>query len=167
MVGPLTSRSQWKIRQINVLRLHTMRASARPRLWTFTLMKLEIENVSKIYRGNVQAVRSFRPELGPGVLGLLGPNGAGKSTLMRILATITQPSAGRVLWNGTDINHDPDTLRIVLGYLPQDFGIYPNLSAVEFLSYLAAVKGLDAGSAQRRISELPVLSLSGEQKRNL
>jgi ABC-2 type transport system ATP-binding protein len=131
-----------------------MRASARPRPWTFTLMKLEIENVSKIYRGNVQAVRSFRLELGPGVLGLLGPNGAGKSTLMRILATITQPSAGRVLWNGTDINHDPDTLRTVLGYLPQDFGIYPNLSAVEFLSYLAAVKGLDAGSARRRISEL-------------
>jgi ABC-2 type transport system ATP-binding protein len=56
--------------------------------------------------------------------------------------------------NGTDINHDPDTLRTVLGYLPQDFGIYPNLSAVEFLSYLAAVKGLDAGSARRRISEL-------------
>jgi ABC-2 type transport system ATP-binding protein len=117
-------------------------------------MKLEIENVSKIYRGNVQAVRSFRLELGPGVLGLLGPNGAGKSTLMRILATITQPSAGRVLWNGTDINHDPDTLRAVLGYLPQDFGIYPNLSAVEFLSYLAAVKGLDAAIARRRISEL-------------
>ena len=74
-------------------------------------MKLEIENVSKTYRGNVEALRSFRLELGPGVLGLLGPNGAGKSTLMRILATVTQPSAGRVLWNGTDIKHDPDTLR--------------------------------------------------------
>jgi ABC-type multidrug transport system ATPase subunit len=88
------------------------------------------------------------------VLGLLGPNGAGKSTLMRILATITQPSAGRVLWNGTDIKHDPDTLRTVLGYLPQDFGIYPNLSALEFLGYLAAVKGLDAASARKRIGEL-------------
>ena len=117
-------------------------------------MKLEIENVSKTYRGNVQALRSFRLELGPGVLGLLGPNGAGKSTLMRILATITQPSAGRVLWNGADVKHDPDTLRAVLGYLPQDFGIYPNLSAVEFLGYLAAVKGLDAASARRRIGEL-------------
>jgi ABC-type multidrug transport system ATPase subunit len=117
-------------------------------------MKLEIENVSKTYRGKVEALRSFSLELGPGVLGLLGPNGAGKSTLMRILATITRPSAGRVLWNGTDINHDPDTLRTVLGYLPQDFGIYPNLSAVEFLEYLAAVKGLDAASARRRIGEL-------------
>jgi len=122
--------------------------------WTFTLMKLEIENVSKTYRGNVEALRSFCLELGPGVLGLLGPNGAGKSTLMRILATITQPSAGCVLWNGTDIKLDPDTLRTVLGYLPQDFGIYPNLSALEFLEYLAAVKGLDAASARKRIGEL-------------
>ena len=117
-------------------------------------MKLEIENVSKTYRGNVEALRSFSLELGPGVLGLLGPNGAGKSTLMRILATITQASAGRVLWNGTDIKHDPDMLRTVLGYLPQDFGIYPNLNAVEFLGYLAAVKGLDAASARQRIGEL-------------
>jgi ABC-type multidrug transport system ATPase subunit len=117
-------------------------------------MKLEIENVSKTYRGNVEALRSFRLELGPGVLGLLGPNGAGKSTLMRILATITRPTAGRVLWNGTDIKHDPDTLRAVLGYLPQDFGIYPNLSALEFLGYLAAVKGLDAAGARKRIGEL-------------
>jgi ABC-type multidrug transport system ATPase subunit len=117
-------------------------------------MKLEIENVSKTYRGNVEALRSFRLEVGPGVLGLLGPNGAGKSTLMRILATITQPTAGRVLWNGTDIKHNPDALRTVLGYLPQDFGIYPNLSALEFLGYLAAVKGLDAASARQRIGEL-------------
>ncbi len=117
-------------------------------------MKLEIENVSKTYRGKVEALRSFRLELGPGVLGLLGPNGAGKSTLMRILATITQPSAGRVLWNGADIQRAPDTLRTVLGYLPQDFGIYPNLSAVEFLEYLAAVKGLDVASARKRIGEL-------------
>jgi ABC-type multidrug transport system ATPase subunit len=117
-------------------------------------MKLEIENVSKTYRGNVEALRSFRLAVGPGVLGLLGPNGAGKSTLMRILATITQPTAGWVLWNGTDIKHDPDTLRTVLGYLPQDFGIYPNLSALEFLEYLAAVKGLDAASACKRIGEL-------------
>ena len=120
-------------------------------------MKLAIDNVSKTYRGNVAALRSFGLELGPGVLGLLGPNGAGKSTLMRILATITRPTAGRVLWNGTDIKREPDTLRAVLGYLPQDFGIYPNLSAVEFLEYLAAVKGLDAARARNRIGELLAL----------
>jgi ABC-2 type transport system ATP-binding protein len=117
-------------------------------------MKLTIEDVSKTYRGKVEALRNFQLELGPGVLGLLGPNGAGKSTLMRILATITQPSSGRVLWNGSDIKQDPDALRTVLGYLPQDFGIYPNLSAREFLEYLAAVKGLDAADARKRIAEL-------------
>jgi ABC-type multidrug transport system ATPase subunit len=131
-------------------------------------MKLDVENVSKTYRGNVEALRSFCLELGPGVLGLLGPNGAGKSTLMRILATITQPSAGRVLWNGTDIRHDRDTLRNVLGYLPQDFGIYPNLSAAEFLGYLAAVKGLDAPTAGRRIGELlELVNLADSARRPL
>ena len=117
-------------------------------------MKLEIDNVSKTYRAGVEALRSFRLGLGPGVLGLLGPNGAGKSTLMRILATVTRPSTGRVLWNGKDIQDDPDMLRDALGYLPQDFGIYPNLSAIEFLGYLAAVKGLGVACTQRRIGEL-------------
>jgi ABC-type multidrug transport system ATPase subunit len=117
-------------------------------------MNLTIEAVSKFYRGNVAALRDFQLSLGPGVLGLLGPNGAGKSTLMRILATITQPTSGRVLWNGADIRQNPDSLRTVLGYLPQDFGVYPNLSALEFLEYLAAVKGLDAASARKRIGEL-------------
>jgi ABC-type multidrug transport system ATPase subunit len=88
------------------------------------------------------------------VFGLLGPNGAGKSTLMRILATVTQATEGRVLWNGTNIAIAPGILRSVLGYLPQDFGVYPNLSGREFLEYLAAVKGLDGPSARRRIVEL-------------
>ena len=80
----------------------------------------------------MQALREVQLSLAPGVLGLLGPNGAGKSTLMRILATITRPSSGRVTWNGNDIATNPDALRSVLGYLPQDFGVYPNLSAIEF-----------------------------------
>lgn len=117
-------------------------------------MQLVVETVSKTYRGDVQALRNFELKLGPGVLGLLGPNGAGKSTLMRILATVTRPSAGRVLWNGTDITRAPESLRSVLGYLPQDFGVYPNLNAIEFLDYLAAVKGVRAASAKRRIGEL-------------
>jgi ABC-2 type transport system ATP-binding protein len=117
-------------------------------------MKLEIEGVSKKYAGKLWALRDLRMEIGAGVVGLLGPNGAGKSTLMRILATVTRATEGRVLWNGTDIARTPDSLRSVLGYLPQDFGVYPHLTAREFLEYLAAAKGLDAVSARRRIDEL-------------
>jgi ABC-type multidrug transport system ATPase subunit len=117
-------------------------------------MQLIVENLSKSYRGSVQALRNVQLTLAPGVLGLLGPNGAGKSTLIRILATITQPSAGRVLWNDQDIASHPDLLRSVVGYLPQDFGVYPNLSAIEFLDYLAAVKGVPAAAAAKRIAEL-------------
>lgn len=117
-------------------------------------MNLSIENISKQYRRDAWALRHFTHELGPGILGLLGPNGAGKSTLMRILATITQATEGRVTWNGSDIALQPDALRCELGYLPQDFGVYPSLNAVEFLEYIAAIKGLERQAARRRIDEL-------------
>jgi ABC-type multidrug transport system ATPase subunit len=131
-------------------------------------VKLAIENVTKRYRKGVVALRGFSLELKPGVLGLLGPNGAGKTTLMSILATITKASEGRVLWNGIDLARDPDVLRAVLGYLPQDFGVYPNLNAVEFLQYLAAVKGLDGATAARRIDELlELVNLADVRKRPL
>lgn len=107
-------------------------------------MKLAIDGVGKQYAKKIWGLRGLRLELGPGVVGLLGPNGAGKSTLMRIIATVTRASEGRVLWNDHDIARSPDTLRAVLGYLPQDFGVYPHLTALEFLEYMAAVKGLDA-----------------------
>ena len=131
-------------------------------------MKLSINQVSKQYRGNVWALRDFNLELGPGVLGLLGPNGAGKTTLMSILSTITRATQGRVLWNDTDLALHPDAIRSVLGYLPQDFGVYPNLNAVEFLEYLAAVKGLDAATSRRRIDELlNLVNLTDVRKRPL
>lgn len=117
-------------------------------------LRLTIDKVSKLYAGKVWALRDFSLELGPGVLGLLGPNGAGKTTLMNILATITRATGGSVTWNGIDLARQPDAVRSVLGYLPQDFGVYPNLTAVEFLEYLAAVKGLDAAASRRRIDEL-------------
>jgi ABC-2 type transport system ATP-binding protein len=131
-------------------------------------MQLTIAGVGKRYKGDFWGLRDLSLELGPGVLGLLGPNGAGKSTLMRILATITRPTAGRVLWNGADIVRSPDGLRAVLGYLPQDFGVYPHLNAVEFLEYMAAVKGLDRRAAARRIEELLALvNLTEARKRPL
>jgi ABC-2 type transport system ATP-binding protein len=131
-------------------------------------MRLVIEGVGKLYRGGVWGLRRFSLSLEPGVLGLVGPNGAGKSTLMRILATITKPTEGAVTWNGTDIVREPNPLREVLGYLPQDFGVYPNLNAVEFLEYLAAIKGLDGRAARKRIDQLlQVVNLAEVRKRPL
>ena len=117
-------------------------------------MILAIEGVGKRYRGDHWGLRGVSLRLEPGVLGLLGPNGAGKSSLMRILATIAQPTEGRVEWNGVDIVRQPDAVRVVLGYLPQDFGVYPQLSPQEFLEYVGAAKGLAGAGARRRIDEL-------------
>jgi ABC-type multidrug transport system ATPase subunit len=131
-------------------------------------MKLSISHLSKQYRRDFWGLRDFDIELTPGVIGLLGPNGAGKSTLMRMLATITQPTEGTVKWNDTDIIKSPDTLREVLGYLPQDFGVYPNLTGQEFLEYMAAIKGMDAKTAHKRIEELlVVVNLVNAAKRPL
>lgn len=131
-------------------------------------MKLRIENVSKNYKGEVWGLKNFNLELNSGVLGLLGPNGAGKSTLMRILATITKPTEGNVYWNDNDIAKHPNELRSVLGYLPQDFNVYPNLNALEFLEYMAAIKGLDNVSSKKRINELlQVLNLFDHRKKTL
>jgi ABC-2 type transport system ATP-binding protein len=115
---------------------------------------LELIDVDKVYKGGKRAVDGMTLRLEPGMLGLLGPNGAGKSSLMRIVATVTRPTSGKVLFDGGDVVARPDALRRVLGYLPQDFGVYPNLSAREFLSYLAAAKGMSARSARSRIDEL-------------
>ncbi|GAA2063756.1 ABC transporter ATP-binding protein [Streptomyces albiaxialis] len=114
----------------------------------------ELVDVSKTYRGGKRAVDGVTLRMGPGMVGLLGPNGAGKSSLMRVAATVTRPTAGRVLFHGEDAVARPGALRARLGYLPQDFGVYPNLSAREFLSYLAAAKGLRARAARARIEEL-------------
>ena len=112
---------------------------------------LELEAVDFRYPGGHAAVQGLDLASGPGILGLLGPNGAGKSTLMRILATLAKPSAGRVRWKGADVAADPDAVRATLGYLPQDFGVYPALSAREFLGFLAAVKGLHGRQADERV----------------
>ncbi|NIM92250.1 MAG: ATP-binding cassette domain-containing protein [Anaerolineales bacterium] len=131
-------------------------------------MKLVIESVSKRYKGDVWGLRDFSMKLEPGVLGLVGPNGAGKSTLMRILATITRPTEGIVLWNDIDIHQSPNELRSVLGYLPQDFGVYPNLNAVEFLEYIAALKGVAGRNLRTRVQELlQVVDLYEVRKRSL
>ena len=134
----------------------------------FYAMQPLIDHVGKRYRGDLWGLRDFALDLGPGVVGLLGPNGAGKSTLMRMLATITRPTEGRITWNGEDTARKPDPLREVLGYLPQEFGVYPNLTPVEFLEYLSAIKGLGARHARRRIAELlDLLGLGSYHDRRL
>jgi ABC-type multidrug transport system ATPase subunit len=131
-------------------------------------MRLVISALRKQYRNGVVALDAVDLDIGPGIVGLLGPNGAGKSTLMRVLATITRPTSGRITWDGHDITHEPDVLRTVLGYLPQDFGVYPHLSAAEFLAYLAAAKGLTPAVARRRIAGLlELVNLADVGKRHL
>ncbi|WP_017152326.1 ABC transporter ATP-binding protein [Bacillus bingmayongensis] len=130
-------------------------------------MELIIDHVTKKYGGKI-ALNDCSLHLKPGVLGLLGPNGAGKSTLMRILATIEQPTTGSVIWDGENIQKKPKLLRSELGYLPQDFGVYPNMNAVEFLEYIAAMKGLSMSSSKKRINELlEALNLTNDRKRLL
>jgi ABC-2 type transport system ATP-binding protein len=129
---------------------------------------LSIQGIGKQYPAKNWGLRDFTLEIGPGVLGLLGPNGAGKSTLMRILATITKATTGTVTWNGVDTARSPNSLRAVLGYLPQDFGVYPNLNTVEFLEYMAAIKGMNGRATRYRIEELlQVVNLIEARKRPL
>jgi len=117
-------------------------------------MELHIDNVSKTYGDGTRAVRDVSLTVSEGLIGLLGPNGAGKSTLMQLIATLTKPTAGTLRWNKTDIVDHPAAMRRVLGYLPQDFGVYPELTAPEFLDYMAALKGLPGDAAGARIDTL-------------
>jgi len=117
-------------------------------------MNLSIENLGKQYGENTWGIRDLSLELEDGIHGLLGPNGAGKSTLMGILSTVMKPTTGTVYWNGTDIVESPAAVRSVLGYLPQEFGVYPDLTLEEFLEYVAALRGLDSETASARIDEM-------------
>lgn len=131
-------------------------------------MLLDIQHVDKQYKENMWALREINMQLKPGIIGLLGPNGAGKSTLIKILATISEPTSGMVTWNGIDIRKNPDELRRTLGYLPQDFGVYPQLNPVEFLEYMAALKGMGGRQVKARILDiLELLNLHDTSKRSI
>ena len=131
------------------------------------MVTLQVERVSKLYGGFV-ALQEVELELGRGVYGLLGPNGAGKSTLMRIMTDLLAPSRGRVLCNGRDIHAMGADYRDLLGYLPQDFGVYPNFTAEGFLCYIARLKGLGRAAARQKTAELlELVGLSDRRKRRL
>ena len=118
-------------------------------------MQLEIRNLSKRYANGVQALDNVSLAVPPGMFGLLGPNGAGKSTLMRTLATLQGADEGQATLGDIDILREPAKIRAVLGYLPQDFGVYPKVSAVDLLDHLARLKGLvDAKSRRETVDAL-------------
>ena len=116
-------------------------------------MELRIEHLSKRYRSGVQALQDVSLTIGAGMFGLLGPNGAGKSTLMRILATLQEADAGSVFLDDIDVLKDKDRLRRVLGYLPQEFGVYPKVTAWQLLDHFAELKGIGGGRERRALVE--------------
>ena len=142
-------------------------------------MSLVIQNLSKKYNKEKFGLRDYSLTIQKGILGLLGPNGAGKSTLMKIIATISKPTSGILTLDGHDLIHDPNYIRKMLGYLPQDFGVYANLNAYEFLTYIAAMKGVGGPNLKSRIdmllegvnlieaAKLPIGTYSGGMKQRI
>jgi ABC-type multidrug transport system ATPase subunit len=112
---------------------------------------LTVQKLVKVYPGGVTALQGLDLDVPTGMFGLLGPNGAGKSTLMKILAGLLEPSSGSVTFDGIDVLKDPQRLRAVLGYLPQDFGFYPNLTGEKMLAYLLRLKGVEAPGGERKL----------------
>ncbi|HEV2179865.1 MAG TPA: ABC transporter ATP-binding protein, partial [Gemmatimonadaceae bacterium] len=118
-------------------------------------MALTITDLSKTYPNGVRALKNVSLTVGSGMFGLLGPNGAGKSSLMRTIATLQDPDAGTIQLDGIDVLKDKDDVRKVLGYLPQEFGVYPKMSAVDMLAHLAILKGVtNAGERKTMVDAL-------------
>jgi ABC-type multidrug transport system ATPase subunit len=116
-------------------------------------MTLHIRNVSKTYANGVQALKDVTLTIPPGMYGLLGPNGAGKSTLMRILATLQEADAGSARLGDVDVLNQKSEVRKVLGYLPQEFGVYPKVSAESLLEHFALLKGIGGRRARKEVVE--------------
>ena len=118
-------------------------------------MKLTIENISKTYPNGVEALNQVSIEISNGIFGLLGPNGAGKSTLMRTIAALQEADSGTIMLGDVDVAKDKQTLREMLGYLPQEFGVYPKVSAIDLLDHMAVMKGItDTQSRKEQVESL-------------
>ena len=118
-------------------------------------MKLNINNISKTYPNGVQALKNVSIEIGNGIFGLLGPNGAGKSTLMRTIAALQDADSGTIMLGDVDVEKDKQGLREMLGYLPQEFGLYPKVSAIDLLDHMAVMKGItDATNRKEQVDSL-------------
>ncbi len=132
-------------------------------------MSLKINELQKTYTNGVKALDNLTIEIGKGMFGLLGPNGAGKSSLMRTIATLQQPDNGSIQFNKIDVLRDPMSLRKVLGYLPQDFGVYPKVSAESLLDYFAILKGITSKFDRKKIIQevLVIANLYDVRKNNV
>jgi len=115
------------------------------------LMELRIAGLNKVYKGGVRALDNVNLTIPRGLYGLLGPNGAGKSTLMRTIATLQEPDSGSIHMDGLDVLRSKDEVRQMLGYLPQDFGVYPRVNAEEMLDQIALLKGITSGRQRKEI----------------
>lgn len=114
---------------------------------------LSIQNLTHTYPNGVQALKDVTLEIPKGMFGLLGPNGAGKSSLMRTIATLQEPTSGSIRFSGINVLTEPDEIRRNLGYLPQDFGVYPRGSAYDLLDHLAVLKGITRGKERKQVVE--------------
>lgn len=132
-------------------------------------MKLTISNLSKTYNNGVKALDNINLEIGPGMFGLLGPNGAGKSTLMRTISTLQSPDSGSICFNDIDVLKEPLRLRKILGYLPQEFGVYQKMSAEQLLDYFASLKGVSSKHERDLIIKevLEITNLYDVRKKNV
>lgn len=149
-------------------------------------MEITLEHVTKHFKDKnnkncpvKKAVEDINLHLSPGVWGLLGANGSGKTTLMRMICGIMKPTAGRICYDGIDIEHLDDAYRDVIGYLPQEFGFYPEFTVHQYLEYISALKGMTDKQAKKRIDELltrlsledvyrkKIIKLSGGMKRRV
>ncbi len=129
-------------------------------------MKLQITGLSRTYQNGVKALEDVSLEIGEGMFGLLGPNGAGKSTLMRTIASIQLPDRGTIMLDDIDVIGDPMNLRKVLGYLPQEFGVYPKISAADLLEYFAALKGISRASERTKVVKYALEAVNLFEERN-
>ena len=132
-------------------------------------MKLIINNLNKTYSNKVKALDNITLNIGKGMFGLLGPNGAGKSTLMRTIATLQSPDSGDINFNEIDVLKDQLSLRKILGYLPQSFGVYPKMSAEELLNYFALLKGISENKKRDNLVNelLDITNLQDVKKKNV
>ncbi len=130
-------------------------------------MELTIDRLTKQYKNKI-AVDRFESKLNEGIYGLLGANGAGKTTLMRMICDIQKPTSGQIKYNGKNIQKLGEDYRALIGYLPQDFGYYPDFTAYDFLMYISALKGISKQKAEMRVNELlQIVNLEKERKQKI